>query len=241
MPAAPASGRGHRRGDDPETLDHVFEPFFTTKDRAGTGLGLATVYGIVTQSGGEIAVESHAGAGALPGELPLAEGVTEVCPQPRGRWRARPGGPGEPAGRRGRRGGAPLAQEILEEAGYRVLAVTPARSPWRWPLPRRGGGPVGQRRGDAGMRGPDLAARLAEAPPGFPVVLMPRYANDDLARRVGTPALLAKPSTPEALLETGRGPRRPPARGSGGRRRYALTRWGLGGPEGWATWPRSTA
>lgn len=50
-------------GISPDTLEHVFEPFYTTKGSIGSGLGLSIVYGIVTQSGGAIQVDSAQGAG----------------------------------------------------------------------------------------------------------------------------------------------------------------------------------
>lgn len=74
-------------GMDEETQSRLFEPFFTTKEKtSGTGLGMATVYGIVKQSGGHIRVETAPGRGAkLEVLLPVASDAEVVSEPPRPR------------------------------------------------------------------------------------------------------------------------------------------------------------
>ena len=109
---------------DPETITRVFEPFFTTKDQGkGTGLGLATAYGIVTQSGGEISVTSHPGVGSAfrvvlpfsPGDLPVAVERAERPAKQRGSEGVLLAEDEETIRR--------LVGEVLTRGGYKVFAA----------------------------------------------------------------------------------------------------------------------
>src|SRR2546427_7292531 len=104
---------------DADTRAHLFEPFFTTKPRGkGTGLGLATVYGIVRQSGGHIAVDTAPGRGSafhvyLPrvAEAPERSGPARALVAP-------PGGRETPLVAEDEQLVRLLARKILEHAGY---------------------------------------------------------------------------------------------------------------------------
>jgi signal transduction histidine kinase len=105
-------------GIDAEALEHVFEPFFTTKALGkGSGLGLASAYGTVRQSGGTITVESERGVGSTFSiYLPEAAARTESGPAPTGRGETVLVVEHDPAVR-------DVLFEALTDAGYRVLTT----------------------------------------------------------------------------------------------------------------------
>ena len=194
-------------GMDAETRRRIFEPFFTTKEPGkGTGLGLATVYGIIVQSGGRIAVASEPDRGT----------TFRICLPS-----ADEGAPAEDAAaaaHAGRLRGSEtvllvedeedvrgLARELLEAAGYTVLEAADPHEALR--ACEAGGGRIHLMLTDVimpGMSGRELATRAARMRPGMKVLYMSGYAEapaggSDLLEQGA--ALVAKPFTPDSLLD----------------------------------------
>jgi two-component system cell cycle sensor histidine kinase/response regulator CckA len=193
------------RGMAPDVVEHAFEPFFTTKANGeGTGLGLATVYGIVTQAGGEVSIASSPGLGTtVTVLLPVAASSPDA---PAARPESVPvGGSGETllvvedeAALRD------VAGRILSGAGYRVLAAE--CGPEALELAAAHEGAIDLLVSDVvmpGMLGKDLADRLCIARPETRVLYMSGYAQPVLHTH-GTlepgVALLEKPFTANDLL-----------------------------------------
>ncbi|MDR2550532.1 MAG: PAS domain S-box protein [Desulfobulbus sp.] len=171
-------------GIEPELLDNIYEPFFTTKDLFGTGLGLATVYGIVQQNAGIIEVESTPGQGTVFFiYLPVA--VAGAIQDTQGR--SRPAialGQGEtvllveddPSL-------LALGQSMLKKLGYNALTAQ---------SPEKAMSLVGQYPGRIdllitdvimpGMNGKELADRLAAVFPTLRIIYMSGYTADIIAQ-----------------------------------------------------------
>ncbi len=217
LPSDPASGTGRPGpswarmeivdtgfGMAMDVMDRIFEPFFTTKNLGhGTGLGLATVYGIVEQMGGHIHVQSEVGVGScFQVDLPLSEGIASAA-------EASPTGSSrrgnetvllvedEPAVR-------DFCKRALEAEGYRVVATGP-----------RGavdeatalGASLDLLLSDVVMPeldGPSIAAVLTGRRPGLPVLFMSGYPRDregQISGAVAAGAVLAKPFDARQLAE----------------------------------------
>jgi PAS domain S-box-containing protein len=192
-------------GMDPETQAQIFEPFYTTKGRdKGTGLGLATVYGVVKQSNGYITVDSEKGKGSsFTIYLPRIE-QDVLAPSKSGP---------EPHNVRGsetillvedaealRR----LAELFLKENGYRVVAAVDGSEAQK--VAAQISGPIDLLLTDVvmpGINGRVLAERLAPSHPGMKVLYMSGYTDSFIAGHgVLEPGthLLRKPFTEEVLI-----------------------------------------
>jgi CheY-like chemotaxis protein len=193
---------GH--GMDAATLAHLFEPFFTTKPSGeGTGLGLATVYGIVQQSGGHIDVESEPSKGArFRISLPRIQG--EVQPPLRRREAAAVGGDETVLLAEDDPALCAVMQEILEGAGYRVHATSRPEEALAISAGLTGG--IDLLLSDVvmpGRSGPELAAELLARRRGLRILYTSGYTYDAIARHgVEEPGvrLLQKPFSPSELL-----------------------------------------
>jgi hypothetical protein len=189
-------------GMDRETADRIFEPFFTSKPAGtGTGLGLATVYGIVQRSRGQIQVDSAPGAGTtMTVLLPAADRAADVAPADEPAPAAGAGhetillAEDEPALRE-------VTRRILERHGYTVLVADDA--PGAVELAHRHDGAIDLLLSDVVMpklTGTEVARQVGEARPGIRVLYMSGYAHASLGESADV-HLVGKPFTGATLLE----------------------------------------
>ena len=191
-------------GMDAETQAHLFEPFFTTKEPGkGTGLGLATCYGIVTQSGGVIRTTSEVGKGSrfevfLPrtSEAPPAESGAEAAAHVPGGQETVLVVEDEPQLRS-------LASQVLRARGYNVLDAPNGLDAVE--LAARYLGRIDLLVCDMvmpRMGGTEAARRIRAGRPDLRVLFVSGYTDDVAVRRevmAGRTAFLAKPFTPNQL------------------------------------------
>jgi CheY-like chemotaxis protein len=190
-------------GMDVETRKHIFEPFYTTKERGrGTGLGLATIYGIVRQSGGHIWLYSEPGIGStFKLFFPRAEAdVDRDEPAP-----ATPDlGSGTILLVEDEDAVRDIVRRILERAGYRVVAM--ADAPAALEVVRGRGEQIAALVSDVvmpGLMGTELADFVRRERPEIGIVLLSGYTAEtlDLADLLARGArFLSKPFAPDALI-----------------------------------------
>jgi PAS domain S-box-containing protein len=197
-------------GMDRDTREHAFDPFFTTKEAGkGTGLGLATVYGIVKQSGGYCWIYSEPGVGTtvklyFP-EVSAAAAFGSATEHPFSATMPNRGSETillveDEEAVRG------LTCRILERQGYRVIPAQHGRDAME--IATKEEGRIDLVLTDVvmpGMSGRGLVERLAGIRPAIKSLYMSGYTDDDIIRRgfiEPSKSFLQKPFTSEALLQT---------------------------------------
>jgi len=190
-------------GMDATTLERIFEPFFTTKAmNRGTGLGLATVYGIIKQSGGHIAVQSRMGTGTTF-HIYLPTVVDDAHTEMAAAMECAAGGretilivEDEPDVR-------DFARDALVQYGYTVLSASSPKEALT--LAHRHCDDIDVVLTDVvmpGMSGPELADRIGAICPRARVAYMSGYTEDAIVRRGVHSAeisFIAKPFTVDGL------------------------------------------
>jgi signal transduction histidine kinase/ActR/RegA family two-component response regulator len=192
-------------GMDDQTKAHIFEPFFTTKEIGrGTGLGLATVYGIVKQSGGFIWVESSAGKGTtFDIYMPRAKGPVSVV-EPERVQRVAERGSGTILIAEDESGVRDLAGQTLRAAGYTVLEAKDGAEALR--AAENHQGTIDLLLTDVVMpklSGVEIAERLRSKRPEIRVLLMSGYSEYSHGSKQSTGAgmhMLQKPFSLESLI-----------------------------------------
>jgi two-component system, cell cycle sensor histidine kinase and response regulator CckA len=190
-------------GMSEDLLSHIFEPFFTTKEaHRGTGLGLATVYGIVEQSGGTIEVRSAPGAGtSFTVRFPRTDGVE--TPTTVDELSASNPGTGTVLVVEDEAIVRHVTCRVLERAGYSVL--TAATGMEALALLEGGGSTIDLVLTDVimpGMGGGELAERMAATWPDTKVLFTSGYSNGSVpgpSMSDDSPHFIGKPYTVEGL------------------------------------------
>ncbi len=194
-------------GMDEETQSHLFEPFFTTKGPGrGTGLGLATAYGIIRQSGGAIGIVSQPGKGATARiYLPVAEAKAkaEAVPEKTAAVEQLTGAEtvllveDEARVRK-------LIVDILAACGYRVLEATRGNEAVRLAASHKG--PIHLAVVDVvmpEMSGPDVVRQIQPAHPDMRVLYISGYTDEAMVHHgilESGAAFLQKPFLPGVLV-----------------------------------------
>ena len=190
-------------------LTRIFDPFFTTKERGhGTGLGLSMCYGIVTQAGGRLTVDSKVGAGTsftllLPRTRETAGQSAAECVEHEG-----------PSGREtiliveDDQAVMRATAATLRKGGYTVLTASDGDEAWRLVQPKADG--IDLVLSDVVMphlSGPEFAEYLATIRPDIPVIFMTGYSDHPVSSenghsRIANHRAIMKPFRPRDLLST---------------------------------------